>query len=224
GITTGGKLQEFLEVNNFPKIIIDPSNNPGNMPRFALGYAIMAEIKFFVEAGVIKENVYSDDTFLITLEELKSQIPTIKEIAKNMASKLKDKAICLVAGGHLGGNGKTFVNQVNESSKMVAFSAYLPEADHNLVESFTENYQYMKVFLMKSNLFSEKLKKRFEITSKLIENSGYELFSYETKSTDKLFEAIEYLLFTSYLSVYMATEKGVDPLSIPSIDFIKANI
>lgn len=223
GICIGGLLQEFLNKNNLPAYVVDPKFNLGNMPRFALGYSIFSQLGIFYKLGYISDlskEMY--DQLPTKIKNLKLNNDALKVSAEKLAAKIKDKIFCVITGEHLSGNGKTFVNQLNETSKVIAFCTYLPDGDHSKIEGFSSHVDNLFIFMMDSKNYSEKILKRFDITKDVINTLGYYVFNYESTLKDKFEEMLESLVFTSYLTVNAAIEKNIDPLSIPAIDKIKS--
>ena len=131
GLTSGGKLAEFLKFNNYPSLIFDPKHNPSGQPRLASGYMVLGTIALLNQMRLL--NV-SDQEVSNTVENLNKQQKNIMEKAKTLAQEIQGYIPVIFAAEHLVGNAHILRNQFNETSK--SFSAFedIPELNHHLLE------------------------------------------------------------------------------------------
>jgi len=232
GITTGGSLQKFLIGGNYPYCIINPTNNPSEAPRLGIGYGIFGLLKILSKLELIEkfDQATLDKTVLNSFENVQSNITTIKDKAQKMATNLKNKFIVTIVAEHLGGVGRTMENQLNETAKALAFYKHLPEANHNLVEGFSELQSEVAVIFLKSQKYTSRVLRRMDITKDILEKKGFATHMYEIESPvlleapTLLEETLNALIFSGNLSANLAMEKNVNPLDIPNIDNIKREL
>ncbi|OGE44618.1 hypothetical protein A3A45_02830 [Candidatus Daviesbacteria bacterium RIFCSPLOWO2_01_FULL_36_8] len=79
----------------------------------------------------------------------------------------------------------------------------------------------IKTLFINSNLYSEKLTKRMEITKDVIEKNGLSYIEYNPQSKTKFLQMLEVLSFGGYLSYYLAMLYKQDPSVIPWVDYFK---
>lgn len=226
GITSGGKLEEFLNINNFPKYIFNPKYNQTKLPRFGIGYGVFGQLGILASLGVFSNTSESEIKRQVkeAINFVGKNIEEISTEASKLAKELKGQITVLFAAGHLEGNAHTFSNQINETSKALSFWVDLPDADHSLIEGFVKHKPSVSTLFIISPNYNPRILERFRITQQLIENDGYETFLYEPKSGALIQEILELLYFTSAVSVFLAIENNVDPMSIPAIEFIKSKL
>ena len=231
GITTGGKLAERLKKDKIPGYIFDPRNNPSKQPRMAVGYSVGAILAIFSKLGFIEISEADIEGAIETMREAivsfdKSRSPK-DNFAKTLAKKLEKRAPILVASEHLLGVAHTIKNQFNESAKTFCALFDLPELNHHLMEGL-QNPARLKevlhfVFLF-SNLYGERVQARYPLTSEVVEKNGYEFSQFTPKSSKKLNQVFETLVFGSFVGYYLSESYQIDPTAIPWVDYFKKKL
>lgn len=228
GITTGGKLAEILRENNLPGYIFEPKNNPSGQPRMSIGYASGAILALLSKLGliqVLQEEIDSTiDTMNSLLTEYHENAPSDKNLAKSYAEKLKNKACVLVASEHLVGTAHTIKNHLNESAKTFSVLFDIPELNHHLMEGLTNPKNIkrdLEFIFIDSNLYFEKVSKRYPLTQEVIKKNGFEYHVYKPGSEKKLSQVFETLIFGSFMVFYLTKLYQIDPLAIPWVDYFK---
>lgn len=229
GITTGGKLQKFLEDNNLNRYIFSPKYNPSNQPRMALGYSIISIMAILSKCGYIKVGKEDINSLVEDVNNKIKQFDVFvnNNSAKKAAKKLKDKIPIIVSSEHLVGSAHAFKNQLNENAKTFSVSFEIPELNHHLMEGLS-NPPYAKDLLnfifYESRLYSPRVIKRFEITKKVLSKIGVEYITYKLQSNTKLKQAFELLIFGSFVQFYLSMLYGNDPSPIPWVDYFKKKL
>ncbi|KKR39264.1 MAG: Bifunctional phosphoglucose/phosphomannose isomerase [Candidatus Woesebacteria bacterium GW2011_GWB1_40_101] len=230
GITTGGKLAEFLKRNKLAAYVFNPKYNPSGQPRMGLGYSIAAIYALLIKCGLVR---YSNEkehivfTLKKYIDEYNVNIPENGNLAKTFARKLLHKVVILMASEHLVGVTHGFANQLNENSKTFSTTFDLPEANHHLIEGlrFPAKAKDLLSFLfMESKHYTPEVQKRYPITKEVFKINGYPSLGYVTSSEDAILEIFEVLVFGSFVSFYLAMLNGVDPTPIPWVDYFKAQL
>ncbi len=228
GITTGGKLADIMEENKIPAFIIDEKHNPSGQPRMSLGYAAGSILALFNKLGVISVLNEEIETAIARMNEVATDFhehtPTTKNIAKNMAAKLRNKLPIIVSSEHLVGTTHAIKNQFNENAKTFALQFDIPELNHHLMEGLLnpKKFKEMASFLfIHSSLYTERVQKRYAITEEVVSKNGYEYHVYNTGSKNKLSEIFEVLIFGSFMTYFLTEEYDIDPLQIPWVDYFK---
>jgi len=222
GITTGGKLSEFLKTNNYPNLVFDPKFNPSGQPRLATGYMVLGLIVILKRLGIIQIN---DDEFIKSLEELRNATNYINEKSISVAKFLTGYIPVIFSSEFLNGNAHIMRNQFNETSK--SFSAFedIPELNHHLMEGLRNPQENkIKIIFITSNLFSEKIKKRIELTKDVISKNNVDYLGYDALGSTKFSQVLNVLAFGAYLSLYLALLYKQDPSLIPWVDYFKEQL
>lgn len=220
--TTGGELVEIMTSNNLPLFKFDPKNNPSGQPRLGTGYSVFGTIALLAKAGVLK---LEEQSLLKSIAPVNQYSEMIKEEAIRLSKLLKDRIPIIFASEFLVGTAHVLRNQFNETSKN--FSAYspLPELNHHLMEGLKNpKDKNLTVFFLESDLYSDKLKKRIELTKNVVEKNQIPYVSYKAGSPDKLGQTMEVLSLGGYLTFYLSMLYDLDPSLIPWVDYFKENL
>lgn len=228
GITSGGKLLNYLKRKNLPFYKIKADFNPSGQPRMALGYSILGQMGLLKKAGLIKISDADVKQLALKLEKLNKiwglDQPQKTNNSKKLAKIFQNKIINIVSAEHLVGNSHILANQFNETAKNFANYFEIPELNHHLLEGLTHpknNKKNLVFFFIESNLCFNKTNKRFKLTEDVVGKNGINFQRYKTKSYNKFEEVFEVLLLGSYISFYLAMLNGIDPAKIPWVDYFK---
>lgn len=222
GVTSGGKLGDWLKENKYPIYIFEPKFNDTKQPRMGVGYTMIGMIALFDRLGLYYGG-YTDDIVEGAINSLRENIVSIKTEAKEYASKLKDKFPVIFTSDYLAGNAHIFANQLNETAK--SFSSYylIPEANHHFLEGIKHpNIPVIAIFL--GEHFPERIVKRFNITSEILEKNSIDVLWYKPQKDEPFAQSLEILLFSSLVTAYLGQEYGEDSLSIPNVDYFKKKL
>ena len=222
GITSGGKLSEFLTSRNAPSIIFSPQFNPSGQPRLGTGYIIVGTLALlhrlkFVHIG--------DNDVKKAVGELKQQSSHITTQAMKIAKSLYETIPVIFAAEFLKGNAHIMRNQCNETAK--SFSAYseLPELNHHLMEGLKNpKNKKMTILFINSALYSDVLQRRIALTQDVVKQNKISSLVYETKGATAISQMLNTLSFGGYLSLYLALLYGQDPSVIPWVDYFKKKL
>lgn len=227
-ISAGGELEKIAIKKGYDFYKIRPDFNPSGQPRMALGYSIFGILGLLRMAGVIEIESTEVEGVIKVIEEIRekneAEIATENNLAKQIALKLENKIPLVLAAEHLSGNAKVFCNSINENAKTPATFYLLPEANHHLLESLRNpatNKNNLIFLLFLSDQYETEIKKRFEITEKVIEQNGIEKIAILENGKTKLEEVIWLVAFGSWVIFYLAMIYGVDPATIPWVDYFK---
>src|SRR3990172_9839184 len=121
GITTGGKLADFLDKQKLLSYVFIPKSNISNQPRMALGYSVAGVLKFLTKLGLYdlnNEDFYEICTFarkrILTYDTV---VKTDENISKKLAGNFYHKSVILISSGFLYGVTHAIKNQIKENTK-----------------------------------------------------------------------------------------------------------
>ncbi|HRY63016.1 MAG TPA: bifunctional phosphoglucose/phosphomannose isomerase [Patescibacteria group bacterium] len=231
GITTGGELAELIRSQRIPGYVFNPEYNICNQPRMGLGYSIVGLLGLLNKCGVIKtaaQEIKSAITMLTRLnEEYSPRNSFDKNSAKQIAADLQGKIPVIIASEFLSGNAHVLANQLNENAKN--FSAYflISELNHHLLEGLAHpvsNHKNLHFLFLESNLYHPRNKKRYAITKEIVSQNKVSYSSFTVPGASELEQSFTTLLFSSYLSFYLAILNDLDPSAIPYVDYFKKQL
>lgn len=227
-ITTGGDLQEYARSNNTLCYTVEPTYNPCNQPRMAIGYSLVGQLALLHRLGLI--NISSDeldDIVHITEENTRlygPDVPTDQNFAKQLALKLFDKVPIYCAGEFLQGAMHAMRNQINENAKTYAAEHPVPEMNHHLLEAlqFPVGFKNHALYIfLNSDLNSPVIAKRNEICQQLIKESGHDAISIQATGSYKLSQVLSSIQIGAFVGVYLAVLENIDPSPIPNVEKLK---
>ena len=222
-ISSGGKLIELAKDNNKQYIQI-PS---GLQPRAAFGYLAQAVCIFLdnnektdytsqlKESGVYLNNLLKD-----------AEKSDIENLANAFAEDIKNKT-CVIYGG----TGLTelvssrWKTQINENAKAKAFIGSMPEVHHNEILSWQADEDGTRenfiIIFLRSPYEHPQIKKRFELTEKLLGEKVKILNIYPKEQNDKLKILMELVLLGDLISIHLAKYLNMVPEDIDTIEELK---
>jgi len=210
---SGGKKLTDAGLNFEPKF------NPSGQPRLGTGYMVLGVIGILNKLGFLE---LTDSEVETAVKELEENQENIKMQAKELSSKIKESIPLVFAAQHLGGNAHILRNQFNETAKNFSAFSLLSELNHHLLEGLKnpEDKKLIVLFLS-SQLYSERMIKRFELTKDVVSKQGIPYLEYKASGSNKLSQMLNALSFGGYLSLYLAFLYKIDPSLIPWVDYFK---
>jgi glucose/mannose-6-phosphate isomerase len=214
--TTGGQLAEAARSDGVPVIGLPA----GLQPRAAVGYlfTVAAEVAALTGAAPGIRT------------EIDSAGPHLREAADALMSRAKELAgllsgsIPVIYGADLTVPvALRWKTEVNENAKLPAFTASLPEADHNEIEGWAgaEEAGRMSAILLEDRDQHPRVRQRFEVTADLIEPAAHYVTRIETEGETRTQRLLWAVMLGDLLSLELAAQRGVDPGPIEMIDRVK---
>lgn len=211
-ITTGGKLLELVKANHIQYYLVEV----GFQPRMALGYSFGFLLKIFAE--LLGEDI--DEDIKATIENLKNQ-DEHTTIARQMLEKFRKNLewkYIFITDGAFEAAAIRASQQMNENSKKEGFVSVLPEANHNIIESYYGTQQ--SNFIILNSGTHERVDLRFDFINGLLdrENCRVVHLAAEEFSLKMIFSIIHKL---DWFSIYVAEETHQNPMEIENIISLK---
>ena len=221
-ITTGGQLSDIMTSNNLPFLKFDPKNNPCGQPRLGTGYSVFGTIALLSKTGFLNVN---EKSLLNSIAPVREYKEMIRDEGIRLAQNLKNRIPVIFSAEFLVGASHVLRNQFNETSKNFSTYSPLPELNHHLMEGLKNpKDKNLTVLFLESELYSDKLKKRINLTKDVVEKNQIPYLSYKTGSPDKLGQAMEVLSLGGFLTFYLSILYDQDPSLIPWVDYFKEQL
>lgn len=231
GITSGGKLLDFLESNNYPAYIFNPTHNPSGQPRLGVGYMVTGLIGMLVSLGKIPVGKQEIETLISFLTEKNSvygeTIETVKNPAKQMALKLENKIPIIIVADFLEGAAYAIRNPFHETAKQLALYFTIPELNHHLMEglSFPKQAKSLLQFIfVKSQIYDRRNTRRMELTLDVVHKNGIGSELIELHGSSALAQTMELIQIGSWTTFYLSMLHEIDPSEIPWVDYFKKEL
>ncbi|MFH1173488.1 MAG: SIS domain-containing protein [bacterium] len=230
-ITTNGRLAKLAHKAKVPLYHFNDSHNPSGRPRLGLGYTLAAQLAILKRLGWIKFGLKELAQIKEADEKYQERFglanPFKKNPAKYLAKQLSDQAIMVVASEFLVGNAHILANQINESANNFADYFALPEMNHHLIDSFAHpriNRRWLKFLFLESEFYGPENQVRVDATKEILAGNRIGFASYQAKSPSRLSQMFETLLFSAYLSFYLAILNKENPRSDPWVEDLKKRL
>lgn len=223
-VTSNGTLAERARKEELPRIRI-PDNLP---PRAAVAYLFLPLP--FVLGGIACFDAPDESVVSRTCSHLEGMISELEpdqpgNPALELARKIKGK-IPIVYGSQevTAVLAKRFKNQINENAKVFGVYNVVPEMNHNEImalDHLKRNPQrYAAIFLRDEGEHS-RIQKRFDILHDLMDECVDSLSEIRTRGRSLLSRFLTGMLYTDFVSYYLALVNHQDPTSIGYINELK---
>ncbi len=223
-ITSGGKLRSFCKTKKLPVIDIPK----GLAPRAAVAFLFFPMVVILEKLGVIKP-VTELSGLIKELKKIKNsykpEIPQKRNRAKEMAVSLSKGIPYIYGHTYLSVIAKRWKTQLNENAKVLAMNGELPEMNHNEIVGWSGDNQeianrFVVVFLRSSDEHP-RIKKRLELTKKMLNAIVSEVIEFNVVGKNKLTRMITTMYIGDYISIYLALLRELDPTPVVSIERFK---
>lgn len=229
GITSGGKLADFLSKHNFPGYIFKPQFNPSSQPRLGQGYMLIGLIAILSRLGFI---ALEDEQITGLISFLRENSRNLQpkdnnNFGKKLANRLKNRIPIIIVADFLEGAAYVVRNQLNETAKQLALYYLIPELNHHLIEGLQhpcQNRQLLSFVFIDSMFYDKRNRKRMIITKEVVEKNGIDTHLFMLKGDSLLTQSMELVQFGSFLSFYLAGVNNVNPEDVPWVNYFKKKL
>ncbi len=200
----------------------------GFPPRGALGYLFTPIPIILYKAGLIKKD--PEPILIKTALFLKKQAKKLEQKGKILAGLILNKMPIIYADSNaFGVVAKRWQCQLNENAKMLCHTNIIPEMNHNEIVGLGKPAQINKhtiiIFLNDPNGFSRN-KLRVRIIKEILKNElkGLQTIDIHPLGRNLLEQMFWTIMLGDFLSLYLARNKGTDPMPVKRIDYLKQRL
>jgi len=227
GITSGGRLEEFCNMNNLPLFNI-PKGLP---PRAAIAFLFFPLLMILDKSNIVQID-FDLNELVGALEELRGtllpEVPEEENPGKILATKLYNGIPFIYGQSYLNIIALRWKTQLNENSKVIAMAGSFPEMNHNEIVGWSEDTpeisKQFKIILLRSPDEHPQVSKRIELTKKTFIDKTSNVFEVDAQGESKLTRMMTTLYLGDYISVYLALLRGVDPTPVDAIEELKRQL
>ena len=221
-LTKGGPLSASSKTNNIPAYIFDGTLNPAGVPRLGNGYTIIGLLGLLDKAGIFEVN---KEQLMGAINRLKNDAPEIKKQAMADAVEYEGYIPVIFASEHLSGNAQILRNQFNETSKSFSSCFLIPDLNHHLMEGLAfPKHHVLKFIILNSTNFSEKITKRVQLTTDVVEKNMFEVAELNFGGENVYEDFILTLSYGSYLTLFLGLIHEQNPAVNPWVDWFKEEL
>ncbi|MBL7811643.1 MAG: SIS domain-containing protein [Bacteroidetes bacterium] len=212
-LASGGKLHDQSLADGYRFYTVEQ----GYQPRMALGYSLSTLLMILGE---------------LTGTDMRSRLQSVMESLKNNAG-IKEKALTMfdyfretvhnkfviICDLAFEGVAIRCCQQIQENAKGEAFISLLPEANHNMIESYYGAHDTN--FLVLDSKLNHRTTARFQFVRNELASHSNRIYEYPVSefNLNTLFEVIH---ATDWLSIWMSDAKGVNNMQVGIIMRLKA--
>ena len=217
--TTGGRLAKAARADGVPVIGLPA----GLQPRAAVGYlfTVAAEVAALTGAAPgIRTEIDSAGA------HLREVAPALVERAEELAAQLTGSVPVIYGADLTVPVALRWKTQVNENAKLPAFTASLPEADHNEIEGWdgAPEVGRMSAIFLEDRDQHPRVRQRFDVTAATVEPAAHHVARIETEGESRTERLLWAVMLGDLLSLQFAAARGVDPSKIEYIDRLKEEL
>jgi len=224
-IAGGGKLQEIAKAEKLPLIILPKASQP----RYAVFYNLKALIQLlnkadlFIESITEKELVATAEFLATNTKSFLATVPTTKNPPKKMAQELMGKSIVVYAGPYLAPAAYKWKISFNENAKNIAWMGQLPEFNHNEFIGWSSHptQKPYAVVELHSSFEHPRIKKRFEISARLLSGKRPEAQVIEARGDTHLEQLLWTVMLGDFTSIYLGLLNGLNPTPVDLVEKFK---
>ncbi len=218
-VTSGGQLLQRAQALNLDVALL-PSG--WSSPRACLGYSIVAQLGVLHAAGLVDGKVFEDLEAARRL--LVSEQADIRQRAERLAGFLADKTPVIYCADTAEAVALRWRQQINENAKMLCWHHVLPEMNHNELVGWHAPQPRIATVWLRNRDDHPRTAARIDIVKEIVGHfAGASIEVYSKGAT--LVERQMYLVHLGdWVSFYLAQQRGVDPVEIRVIDFLKAEL
>jgi glucose/mannose-6-phosphate isomerase len=219
-VSTGGKIIELVKKNNIPWIKLQK----GLQPRYALGTSFFTLLKLLQTLKLIPEQDTVVKEIISLWKEKGVEYSKEKNIALAHAQELIGFIPLIYTSSFLEPVGYRMKCQFNENSKLHAYNNVIPELNHNEIigwESFFDKQFNLKLISILDEDYYPQIKKRFEITSELIQAASADIISLKSNEEYLKVRIMDLIYLGDWISYYLSILRGFDPSEIENINTLK---
>ncbi|HEX9123599.1 MAG TPA: bifunctional phosphoglucose/phosphomannose isomerase [Actinomycetota bacterium] len=222
-VTSGGRLLERAPVEGSPVVRVPA----GFMPRAALGYLTMGPLGLLeamgFEIGAGSDLAAAAEQLETLAATLVPSVPSSVNPAKRLARAVGNRVPVIWGAAGIGAVAAArWRTQMNENAKAPAWSAELPELDHNEVVGWSEG-QGSRFFLIALRHEAEPrdVAVRFPVSMQIARDAGAQAEEVWAADGTPLDRLLSLVMIGDFASVYLGIARGFDPTPIDAIARLK---
>jgi len=226
-ISCGGALEELAAADGGTHVH-PPSDVP--MPRMAIGDLSASLIGVLEAGGVLPPAGEDVERAAGVLDALATRLapgrPAGENPAKDLAAWIGPRTpVIWGSEGLAEAPAARFRTQVNENAKSPAFSAVLPELDHNEIEGWSPGAgSGYALVALRHPLEHARVADRLAATLEAIAASGLESREVSAEGIEPLEILFSLVMHADFAATYLALLRGYDPTPIPVLLSLKERL
>ncbi len=221
-LTTGGRLAAAARAEGVPVIGVPA----GMQPRAAVAYMVVGALECAALSGAAPswrpELEAASDLLRRLAGEWSPEAPE-DALSKRLARRLEGHLPVVYGAAATAPVALRWKTQLNENAKLPAFSAELPEADHNELNGWegAAGLAPLAAVVLDDAGAGEELRRRVALTAGEIARFAPCLEEVPSFGDSPLERVLAGVMLGDFVSVYLAVLRGVDPTPVDAIERFK---
>ncbi len=221
-LTTGGRLAAAARSEGVPVIGV-PS---GMQPRAAVAYMLVGALECAALCGAapsLRPEIQAASEPLRRLAAEWGPDAPEDALPKRLARRLRGHLPVIYGAAATAPVAFRWKTQINENAKLPAFSAELPEADHNELNAWegAPGLAPLAAIFLDDGGADESLRRRVVLTAREIGAYASALEEVPAFGSTPVERVAAGVMLGDFLSVYLAVLRGVDPTPVEAIERFK---
>lgn len=227
-ISSGGRMHELSRERGFLHLELPL----GMQPRHAVLYSLKALVTVMEAFGLVseteaKKQLHQASMFLKeSLALWAPSVPTDQNLAKQLANKMMGKTPIVYASNILFPAAYKWKINFNENSKNTSWCGQYSEFNHNEFLGWSSHpiEKPFAVVDLISSFDHPQIKKRFEISDRLLSGKRPKAMQIHAEGKDLLEQLLWTVALGDMTSVYLALLNGVNPTPVDLIEKLKLEL
>jgi glucose/mannose-6-phosphate isomerase len=229
-ISSGGRLAEVAVEYGSAHVEV-PTGLP--QPRSALAYLAMPALRVLTSMGLVPDLSDEVDEAIEVCGEIvdrcRRKQPVADNTAKQIAMLLAGKIAIIYGAVGVGATvAYRFKCDLNEYAKQPAFSAVLPEANHNEIVGWSVldelTSKHFAALLIRDVVGDPRIERRLNVTHELMMGHLGSVTGLVASGTSTMARLFSLLLICQLAAIYAGIANGVDPGPVDAIEELKARL
>jgi glucose/mannose-6-phosphate isomerase len=224
-MTSGGHLADIAREKGYLLIALPKIDKPRYGALYGLkGLVTLGEhLGLLAGAGAVAELAAAADFLQQSVQGWLADVPSANNQAKQLALEIIGKSPVIYGGPLLAPAAHKWKISFNENSKNVAWEYAFPEFNHNEFTGWTSHpvdKPYSVIYLL-SSYDNDRIKKRFELSNKLLSGRWPEPERVTAQGGSQLQQLLWTVALGDFVSLYTAFANGVNPIDVGDKDIIE---
>ncbi|MFZ9755024.1 MAG: SIS domain-containing protein [Bacteroidia bacterium] len=211
-MAAGGKIEELAHAHGYPFFRIDI----GYQPRMTLGFAV-ANLTLMMGELLGDDQRSAIEALRAQFSQPEAMVAQAKHMHTYFADTIRHKFV-VVCDAAYEAVAIRFCQQIQENGKGEGFVSVLPEANHNMIESYYEKHDTNFIFLNSHE--NPRVSARFGFLKGVLTDLGNKVYEYPVNDAS-LASQFEVIHATDWLSIWASNDKGADNMQVGIIMKLK---
>ncbi|MFA6511772.1 MAG: SIS domain-containing protein [Patescibacteria group bacterium] len=227
-IAMGDALERLAKKQRTPFVALPVETNPSGQPRLGLPMMLGTLLGLFHGMGmsIITKGRVEKVTPLLR-KKIRTWMRDRKKGPFGVAKKYAKHELLIFSSPRAAGVAHALQNQCNETGKVTAHWHEIPESNHHLLEGLKFPPVSKRPMLALMLPFSgdiAKIQKRMAVTKEVLTRNHIKVETVASDTKDVVLATAELLAWASTFSLGLALQHGVNPTTVPWVDYFKAQL